>query len=364
VIALAREPSSDLPGGGFGFWLEAEAVEPRDDPAWKVASLELRVAFWRECSLYASRAWKRSRALGLDRNGRPMVSIGRKTAIARRHDVNRVTAKMPYSPMGRADEQWAPLQATGPNSRTQSLLRWKVNRRGAWYYWDYDPYTRRTWGAVLDRHRRGFVKYFRYPEPEGLERVPARDVFGFSEAEVNAIRDWMARWWAARRGEVVNRAIETPVSAPAVAATAVPGGVRVQMPVGGIVPREQRRVPAWLEAQRRQVRGTRVSEVSFVGMGGAGDKGAGVATRPIVNVRHTGPALPTSHVPTRLKPLRLPPLRADRALELEYAEAERIYLELLVRYSEMPAGPEAERFRTEQILPAFFRLQRLRRRGA
>jgi hypothetical protein len=350
VIALAREPSSDLPGGGFGFWLEAAQVEPRDDPAWKVASLELRTGFWREASLFASRAWKRSRALGLDRNGRPMISIGRKTAIARRHDVNRVTAKMPYSPMGRADEQWAPLQATGPNSRTQSLLRWKVNRRGAWYYWDYDPYTRRTWGAVLDRHRRGFVRYFRYPEPEGLERVPARDVFGFSEAEVNAIRDWMARWWAARRGEVVNRAIETPVSAPAVAQIVTQ---RDRLAAMG-------KLPAWgrsAMAPRRE----RVSVVSALGT--RRDYGAGyVGTEKLG--RFTGPELPTTHRPTRLKAIRPAAITPRAVYDVELAEAEAAYLELLMRYNELPAGPEAEKFRQDQLLPAFFRLQRLRRRGA
>jgi hypothetical protein len=53
--------------------------------------------------------------------------------------------------------------------------------------------------VILARHARGFVTRFVYPPPSRIVRVPARDVIGISPAEVQTVREHMARWWAARR---------------------------------------------------------------------------------------------------------------------------------------------------------------------
>jgi hypothetical protein len=198
MIARARPDE----GGGWGFWLEALAVEPRDDPAWEAAPAALVRQFWAEAGHYASRVWKRHRAQGMNRDGEPMDAISLLTAQARQDDVNSVTGRAPYSPMGRASAGWAPLQATGGQSRLQTLLRWKaVEGQGVWFYWNYDRHTRHYWGEILARHARGFRQFFRYPRT-GWGRVPGRDVFGFSEAELELVRVWMASWWGARRGLV------------------------------------------------------------------------------------------------------------------------------------------------------------------
>jgi hypothetical protein len=196
VIAVRRVP---LPGGGFGFWLESGDVAPRNDPAWDQAPLALRRQFWAEAGLYASRVWKRYRAAGFDRSGEQMDAISILTAQARQDDIGSVSGKHPYSPMGRASVSWKPLQATGGQSRLQSLLRWKtVGDGGVWFYWAFDRHTRHYWGEILARHARGFRQFFRYPRT-GWGRVPGRDVLGFSDAEITLVREWMAGWWTARR---------------------------------------------------------------------------------------------------------------------------------------------------------------------
>jgi hypothetical protein len=196
VIAVRRDP---LPGGGFGFWLEPDAIAPRNDPAWDQAGDRLRTEFWKEAGLYASRVWKRYRAAGFDRLGEQMDAISILTAQARQDDIGSVSGKHPYSPMGRASVSWKPLQATGGQSRLQSLLRWQPQGDGGvWFYWAFDRHTRHYWGEILARHARGFRQFFRYPR-NGWGRVPARDVLGFSDEEIKLVREWMAGWWAVRR---------------------------------------------------------------------------------------------------------------------------------------------------------------------
>lgn len=182
-----------------GFLLSG--VEPQNDPAWDRASLSLRAEFWREAGYFGSRVWKRYRAAGLDKDGRKFAPIHQLTAQARRANINPVTGRTPYSPMGRADENWAPLQATGGNSRLQTLLRWTVRPNGVWFYWLNDPHTGVNWGVVMARHAQGFSRHFRWPANRwGF--VKGRDVFGFSVAELRLIKEWMANWWLARRHQV------------------------------------------------------------------------------------------------------------------------------------------------------------------
>jgi hypothetical protein len=180
----------------FGFRLDVKQFEPTDDPAWAAAPESLRQEFRDELGRRAATTWQRFRAKGYDRAGNRMIPIGRKTAVARRDNINRVSALAPYSPMGRAAPFHAPLQATGMASRTQTLLRWRPVGESIWFYWADDPHTGRNWGEILDRHRQGFTQYFRYPFPAGFSHVPGRDVFGFSPAELKLIGDHMARWWS------------------------------------------------------------------------------------------------------------------------------------------------------------------------
>jgi hypothetical protein len=202
-----------VPGGGWGFWLPGAELEPAEDLAWQKAPAAVRKAFWEEAAHYASRVWKRHRAEGLDRTGQALAAIHPLTVQARTADVNPVTGRQPYSPMGRASAGWAPLQATGGASRLQSLLRWKpVAGQGVWFYWAFDRHTRHYWGEILARHARGFAQRFVYPS-HGWGHVPGRDVFGFSDAELKLIREWMAGWWMKRRVAVVAKLAEGSLKA-------------------------------------------------------------------------------------------------------------------------------------------------------
>ncbi len=221
-------------GGGYGFRLDAERVEPSGDPAWLAASRPLKAQFWAEAGRFAARTWDASRAKGLDRHGRPLAPISPMTRAARRDDINPFTGKPPYSPMGRARASAPPLTPVGPKSRTRSLLRWRPEPgKGVWFTWIYDRNTRHYWGEILARHGRGFVQRFR----SGFRFVPPRDVLGFSDSELAAIRDHMARWWAARQPRAVDRPRERIAAAArrtgtggwdyGTAPTVIDAGVRV-----------------------------------------------------------------------------------------------------------------------------------------
>jgi hypothetical protein len=223
----------NLPGDGVGFWLEEGEVEPRGDIAWLVAPGALRERFWSEASTYATRVWKRFRAMGLDRFGMPMKPIGPGTARARRDNRNRVTARRPYSPKGRALPDAPPLQATAANSRTQTLLRsHRVEGQGVWYHWIRDIHTGINWGRVLAHHARGFTKFFRYPKPAHFARVPSRDVVGFAPAEVAQVREYMGQWWAARRQAALPAGEDLPARLPV---PARPGSLWEQRVTGPVM---------------------------------------------------------------------------------------------------------------------------------
>jgi hypothetical protein len=179
MVRLAPQP---MPGGGFGFWLEADAVAV-DVPRSEMAG------FLRQAAPVAAEVWRAYRARGLDVNGFPMKPIHSLTRKARRDNINPVSGRKPYSPMGTADEAAAPLQATRGASRLQSLLRWKVQApRGIWFYWATDRHTGKPWGEILDAHRKGFARFFVYPQ-RSWGFVPSRNVFGFSPEELTEIRD-------------------------------------------------------------------------------------------------------------------------------------------------------------------------------
>ena len=188
-----------MSGGGFGFLLPATAYEP-EDVAFSLASPAIRNRFHAEAGRVAARVWDASRAKGLDRLGRPLAPIAPATVEARRRNRNPVTGQKPYSPMGRASATAPPLTPVGSSSRTRSYLRHRTAPgRGVWFWHKFDAHTRHYWGEILARHGRGFVQRFR----SGFRFVPPRDVLGFSEAELAAIRDHMARWWAARQPRAV-----------------------------------------------------------------------------------------------------------------------------------------------------------------
>lgn len=185
-----------LGGGGFGFWLDEREIAPTADPAWRAASDQLRARFRAEAGRVAARLWDASRAAGLDKDGKPLRPIHALTVADRATDTSPVTGRKPYSPMGRANPAAAPLTATGAASRTRSYLRWQgVKDRGVWFYHKYDPHTRRYWGEILRRHAAGFNQRFR----NGYGHVPARDVLGFSDHELDQVRAHMDRWWIDHR---------------------------------------------------------------------------------------------------------------------------------------------------------------------
>jgi hypothetical protein len=178
-----------LPGGGWGFWLEADALGMPDTlPATEQRRYLMRAG------AVAADVWKRYRARGLDATGTAMKPIHQLTRQARAANINPVTGKAPYSPQGVADPSAAPLQATGSKSRTQSLLRFAVKPpRGVWFYWAYDRSISHYWGEILAYHRTGFARFFVWPRG-GWGWVSGRDVFGFSKDEMGEIREAMAGW--------------------------------------------------------------------------------------------------------------------------------------------------------------------------
>jgi hypothetical protein len=181
-----------LPGGGWGFWLPL-SVLPTKHPGWAKAGVRLKRRALDQAGKVAEKIWDASRARGLDRFGNPLAPIAEATRQARRRNINPVTGKPPYSPMGRAQPNAPPLTPVQGSSRTRSYLRWKVYPgRGVWFYWRYDFHTRHYWGAILARHAIGFTQRF----GGRFRRVPARDVRGFSPAELAEIQNVMEQWGA------------------------------------------------------------------------------------------------------------------------------------------------------------------------
>lgn len=166
-------------------------IEP---PGVRSAPRDARRAYWQTVVSLVMEVKDRELAAGLDRRGRRMHPIHRLTKIARRDDINAVTGRHPYSPMGKAHPLNPPLQSTGSLSRTRTLLRGKVDGDGAVFWWDTDPHTGKDWGMILNRHRHGFDQRFRYPQ-RGWGHVAARDVFGISPRGLADVKQRAAQWW-------------------------------------------------------------------------------------------------------------------------------------------------------------------------
>jgi hypothetical protein len=200
----------------FGFALEG--IEPTKDIAWQLAGEAGQLRFWNHAADIGLVIRRASLASGIDLNGRRMVKLSPLTRRDRKQNKNSVTGKPPYSPMGRADPAYAPLQSTGGLSRTQTLLRAKVTKGGVWFFWADDPHTGRNWGAILARHARGFTQKFH----RGWGYVPSRNVLGFPPADVRKIQAEMATWWLTER---LRYAILTKITAPRGTYVRVTGGI-------------------------------------------------------------------------------------------------------------------------------------------
>ncbi len=167
-----------LPSSQFGFWLAAEDIEPRDDPAWAGADDALRFWFWREAAQAATKAYDTSRERGLDRFDETLDPITEKTRKYRR------------SAMGTADPEAPPLIPAWSKSRTRSLVRSRiVANQGAWFWHIHGPQKGPGWGQILYWHARGEVNGGK-----------VRDVLGFSPNNLAEVREHMRRWWNLRRG--------------------------------------------------------------------------------------------------------------------------------------------------------------------
>ena len=207
-------------------------IEPRTDPRWIVGGERLRRLFYQELVRVVLRLKAAELAAGLDKNGRPMRAIAPRTAQSRAADVNPVTGRPPYSPMGRADAALPPLQSTGSLSRTRTLFRGRVTARGAQFYWDDDPHTGRNWGDILKRHAQGFFQKFH----GGWAYVPPRDVIGLSPQSLALAEQHMTHWWRVRRelepfvGEDGLRVPEPVVEPPRKAALPATPRLRARVP--------------------------------------------------------------------------------------------------------------------------------------
>jgi hypothetical protein len=169
-----------LPGGGYGFLLAWDGVEPRDDPTWDVAGASLKARFRAEAGKVAAAIWDRARVRGLDRHGKPLAALAERTIKYRR------------SAMGPADPKAPPLTPAHDLSRTRSFLKRQQTEAGIWFWWKRHPRAKGSWGKIVWFHAMGMVK-----------GAPARDVMGFSPPELAAIRARMARWWKSNRPKIV-----------------------------------------------------------------------------------------------------------------------------------------------------------------
>lgn len=153
----------------------------------------VRFTFRRESVAWVRAAYDRQLAQGIGANGQRLAPIHALTKKARADDVNPVSGKSPYSPMGRAGAANPPLMATGARSRTRTLMRAEETEQGIRIWWTYDPYTGHNWGDILEHHAAGFARHFVYPR-HGWGYVKARDVFGLAPGTLSAIRLEGQRW--------------------------------------------------------------------------------------------------------------------------------------------------------------------------
>ncbi len=169
-------------------------IEPKGDPDWFKVGAKGQRAFWDVVGKAGLKAKDRSLAKGLDKNGRLLKGISQPTRMARNADINPVSGKGPYSPMGRAFGAAPPLMATGDMSRTRQWLRYEIVSGGVWFYWDHN------WGKVLARHARGYTQRFRYPF-HSMGDVPPRDVIGLSNADMATVKRLANEWWGLHKRE-------------------------------------------------------------------------------------------------------------------------------------------------------------------
>jgi hypothetical protein len=213
-------------GNLWGYRLDG--FEPADDPAWALSGLSGKLGFYAELARLGLIAKRAEMAAGLDADGRPMTPISRKTRRSRAEDRNPKTGRRPYSPYGRADPSHAALQATGPESRTQTLLRAEVTSTGVFFYWGYDFDTGRQWGEILARHARGFFVRFL----DGYAWVPPRDLFGLGPRGREWVRRGLDKWWAANRRRLAGPALEGAISGRLVKAGRIRPDRPASVPIG------------------------------------------------------------------------------------------------------------------------------------
>lgn len=272
--------AAQLPGQGVGFWLRWEQVEPRDDPAWGVASEAMKGRFRREASIIAAAEWDKSRRKGLDRFGQKLAPISEYTYNNRR------------SAMGDADPDAPPLTPAYDLSRTRSFLRKRVTAEGVYFWWIYDPRVKRSWGVILGYHATGQVR-----------GAPVRDVIGFSPSEVETIRSHMRRWWDARRRSVVAQAGAQVLPAPKPDEPIV-----VRVPTGfRVIPRDQRGPrPEGLFNRRTRFTEPVKALVGIETMTGQTLGPGSIALRSAPRTPANPPAAPVTPRPAPIRPRRLP----------------------------------------------------------
>jgi len=180
--------------GVIGF--EVAGWEPWRDIAWSLCGERGRTIARREAARLLVSSYLRQLASGVDKNGRLLRPIHIKTRRSRADNINPVTGRTPYSPMGIADPSNAPLQATGSRSRTRTLLMARITVRGLFIYWRVDSHTGQNWGDVLARHAAGYWQRFHDGQ---YGYVPPRDVIGLAPQYAAFFRQQFQGWWLANR---------------------------------------------------------------------------------------------------------------------------------------------------------------------
>jgi hypothetical protein len=151
-------------------------VAPADN-AFRAAGEDVHRAFWRYIGQEGLVVWKRSRLMGLDRHGVPIESYAPLAASTRakgrwRSHTGHGSAAAPF------------IVPAGQSSRAIDLLRVRAFADHAEYHWVTDPVTGLHWGQVMWWHK------------TGAGYLPARDVMGFSQAELMELAQRGAAWWS------------------------------------------------------------------------------------------------------------------------------------------------------------------------
>lgn len=174
----------------FAFKIPLREILPTSDPAWRTASLSLRLEARREAVRLGLEVKDAELAAGLDRSGRPLAAISQRTRENRR------------SAMGTADPNAPPLTPAYGLSRTRSLLDARIEGDSILFFWRVDPVTGQHWGRTLGYHR------------DGKGRLPVRDVIGLSAQSKAIWQARMAAWWTARKFGPVTSSPRRPAGPP------------------------------------------------------------------------------------------------------------------------------------------------------